>query len=106
MRSDPVLLSVAAAGLPLDQIVPTMEDGMGKVLGHVAPIVGLGALLGKMLELSGGAQRIADRLLHLMGERRAPLALGMTGLLFGVPVFFDVGVIVLAPVVYAAAVRG
>ena len=55
-------------------------SGMGKVLAHVAPIVGLGAMLGKMLELSGGAQRIADRLLRLFGERRAPLALGVTGL--------------------------
>ncbi|HEY3018655.1 MAG TPA: hypothetical protein VGJ32_00595 [Solirubrobacteraceae bacterium] len=88
-----------AAGLPLDKVVPTMEDGVGGVLGHVAPIVGLGAMLGKMLELSGGAQRIADRLLGAFGEQRAPLALGLTGLLFGVPVFFDVGVIVLAPVV-------
>ena len=95
-----------AAGIPLAEIVPDMEAGMGKVLAHVAPIVGLGAMLGKMLELSGGAQQIADRLLRLFGERRAPLALGVTGLIFGVPVFFDVGVIVLAPVVYAAALRG
>lgn len=95
-----------AAGIPLDKVVPTMEDGVGAVLGHVAPIVGLGAMLGKMLELSGGAQRLADRLLGLFGEHRAPLALGLTGLIFGIPVFFDVGVIVLAPVVYAAAVRG
>jgi len=95
-----------AAGIPLAEIVPDMEAGMGKVLAHVAPIVGLGAMLGKMLELSGGAQQIADRLLRLFGEHRAPLALGMTGLIFGIPVFFDVGVIVLAPVVYAAALRG
>jgi gluconate:H+ symporter, GntP family len=95
-----------AAGLPLDKVVPTMEDGVGGVLAHVAPIVGLGAMLGKMLELSGGAQRIADRLLGHFGEERAPLALGLTGLLFGVPVFFDVGIIVLAPIVYAAAIRG
>ena len=95
-----------AAGIPLANIVPDMEAGMGKVLAHVAPIVGLGAMLGKMLELSGGAQTIADRLLRLFGEKRAPLALGLTGLIFGIPVFFDVGVIVLAPVVYAAAMRG
>jgi gluconate:H+ symporter, GntP family len=62
-------------------------------------------MLGKMLELSGGAQRIADRLLRVMGEQRAPLALGLTGLIFGIPVFFDVGVIVLAPLVYATAIR-
>jgi GntP family gluconate:H+ symporter len=95
-----------AAGIPLTKIVPDMESGMGAVLAHTAPIVGLGAMLGKMLELSGGAQRIADRLLRLFGEHRAPLALGVTGLLFGIPVFFDVGLIVLAPVVYAAARKG
>jgi GntP family gluconate:H+ symporter len=95
-----------AAGIPVAKIVLDMEEGMGKVLAHVAPIVGLGAMLGKMLEVSGGAQKIADRLLKLFGERRAPLALGLTGLIFGIPVFFDVGVIVLAPVVYAAAKRG
>jgi GntP family gluconate:H+ symporter len=95
-----------AGGIPLAKIVPSMESGMGAVLAHTAPIVGLGAMLGKMLELSGGAQKIADRLLRLFGEHRAPLALGVTGLLFGIPVFFDVGVIVLAPVVYAAAKVG
>jgi GntP family gluconate:H+ symporter len=99
-------LVALAAGIPLAEIVPDMEAGMGKVLAHVAPIVGLGAMLGKMLELSGGAQQIADRLLRLFGEKRAPMALGVTGLIFGIPVFFDVGVIVLAPVVYAAALRG
>jgi gluconate:H+ symporter, GntP family len=95
-----------AAGLSLAEIVPDMEGGMGKVLAHVAPIVSLGAMLGKMLEVSGGAQRIADNLLKLFGDQRAPLALGVTGLIFGIPVFFDVGIIVLAPVVYAAAKRG
>jgi len=95
-----------AAGIPLAEIIPDMEGGMGKVLAHVAPIVGLGAMLGKMLEVSGGAQKIADRLLKLFGQHRAPLALGVTGLIFGIPVFFDVGIIVLAPVVYAAAKRG
>ena len=95
-----------AAGIPLTEIVPDMESGMGKVLAHVAPIVGLGTMLGKMLEVSGGARKIADRLFRLFGEHRAPLALGLTGLGFGIPVFFDVGIIVLAPVVYAAAKRG
>jgi GntP family gluconate:H+ symporter len=92
-----------AAGIPVAKIVPQMETGMGVVLAHVAPIVGLGAMLGKLLEVSGGAQKIADRLLRLFGEKRAPLALGLTGLLLGIPLFFDVGVVVLAPVVYAAA---
>ncbi|MER6382669.1 gluconate:H+ symporter [Streptomyces sp. NPDC001250] len=86
--------------------VSTIESGMGGILGHVAIIIGLGTMLGAILEVSGGAEVLAARLLALSGEKRAPLAMGLTGLVFGIPVFFDVGIFVLAPLVYAAAKRG
>ncbi|GGU82306.1 sugar transporter [Streptomyces filipinensis] len=86
--------------------VSTIESGMGGILGHVAIIIGLGTMLGAILEVSGGAEVLVSRLLGRFGERRAPLALGLTGLIFGIPVFFDVGIFVLAPLVYAAARRG
>jgi GntP family gluconate:H+ symporter len=86
--------------------VSTIESGMGGILGHVAIIIGLGTMLGAILEVSGGAEVLASRLLNLFGEKRAPLAMGLTGLIFGIPVFFDVGIFVLAPIVYAAAKRG
>ncbi|MFD9320562.1 GntP family permease [Streptomyces sp. NPDC060053] len=86
--------------------VSTIESGMGGILGHVAIIIGLGTMLGAVLEVSGGAEVLASRLLGVFGERRAPLAMGLTGLIFGIPVFFDVGIFVLAPIVYAAAKRG
>ncbi|MER6417229.1 gluconate:H+ symporter [Streptomyces sp. NPDC001137] len=85
--------------------VSTIETGMGGILGHVAIIIGLGTMLGAILEVSGGAEVLASRLLGLFGEKRAPLAMGLTGLIFGIPVFFDVGIFVLAPLVYAAAKR-
>ncbi|MGW1746288.1 GntP family permease [Streptomyces sp. NPDC002092] len=85
--------------------VSTIETGMGGILGHVAIIIGLGTMLGAILEVSGGAEVLASRLLGLFGENRAPLAMGLTGLIFGIPVFFDVGIFVLAPIVYAAAKR-
>lgn len=85
--------------------VSTIESGMGGILGHVAIIIGLGTMLGAILEVSGGAEVLASRLLNLFGEKRAPLAMGLTGLIFGIPVFFDVGIFVLAPLVYAAAKR-
>ncbi|WP_405772760.1 GntP family permease [Streptomyces sp. NBC_01538] len=85
--------------------VSVIESGMGGILGHVAIIIGLGTMLGAILEVSGGAEVLASRLLNLFGERRAPLAMGLTGLIFGIPVFFDVGIFVLAPIVYAAAKR-
>ncbi|ANZ16569.1 SLC13 family permease [Streptomyces noursei] len=83
--------------------VSMIETGMGGILGHVAVIIGLGTMLGAILEVSGGAAVLSARLLALFGERRAPLAMGLTGLIFGIPVFFDVGIFVLAPIVYAAA---
>ncbi|MFE0105463.1 GntP family permease [Streptomyces sp. NPDC059009] len=86
-------------------VTSVIESGMGGILGHVAIIIGLGTMLGAILEVSGGAEVLASRLLGLFGEKRAPLAMGMTGLIFGIPVFFDVGIFVLAPIVYAAAKR-
>jgi GntP family gluconate:H+ symporter len=103
-----------AAGLSVTELfgtvqksdaVSTIESGMGGILGHVAIIIGLGTMLGAILEVSGGAEVLARHLLGLFGERRAPLAMGLTGLIFGIPVFFDVGIFVLAPIVYAAAKR-
>ncbi|GAA3189926.1 MULTISPECIES: GntP family permease [Streptomyces] len=83
-----------------------IESGMGGTLGHIAIIIGLGTMLGSILEVSGGGEVLSTRLLNLFGEKRAPLAMGLTGLLFGIPVFFDIGIFVLAPIVYAAARRG
>ncbi|WKK26163.1 gluconate:H+ symporter [Streptomyces olivoreticuli] len=85
--------------------VSVVESGMGGTLGHIAIIIGLGTMLGSILEVSGGAEALSSRLLALFGERRAPLAMGLTGVVFGIPVFFDVGIFVLAPIVYAAAGR-
>ncbi len=70
---------------------------MGGTLGHIAIIIGLALMLGAILEVSGGAEALASRLLNLFGEERAPLAMGLTGLIFGIPVFFDVGIFVLRP---------
>ncbi|MEU4128659.1 GntP family permease [Streptomyces wuyuanensis] len=103
-----------AAGLSVTELfgtvqksaaVSVVETGMGGILGHVAIIIGLGTMLGAILEVSGGAEVLSSRLLNLFGEKRAPLAMGLTGLIFGIPVFFDVGIFVLAPIVYAAAKR-
>jgi GntP family gluconate:H+ symporter len=70
-------------GVSVAKIVPQMETGMGNGLAHAAPIAGLGAMLGKLLEVSGGLRRSPDRLLRLFGAMQAPLALGLTGLIFG-----------------------
>ncbi|MEU8895645.1 SLC13 family permease [Nocardia sp. NPDC048505] len=103
-----------AAGLPVSKIVGTaikagdslLETGFGGILGHIAVIIGLGTVLGAILEQSGGADILTGRLLKIFGEKGAPVAMGLLGLIFGIPVFFDIGIFVLAPLIYVAAKRG
>src|SRR5256885_5340657 len=85
--------------------VSTIETGMGGILGHVAIIIGLGTMLGAILEVSGGGRGPAARPLGLFGEKRGPLPLGLTRLRFGLPRLFHAGLFVPAPLVYAAATR-
>ena len=81
-----------------------LETGFGSILGHIAVIIGLGTLLGSILERSGGA-RYSPGPLRGFGERGAARD-GCAGLIFGIPVFFDIGIFVLAPLVYVAAKQG
>jgi len=92
-------------GLGLDMIVQSISDGMGSTLAFVATIVGLGAIFGALLEHSGGAQALALFLLKKGGESRSRLALLITGFIVSVPVFFDVGIIILFPIVKALAAK-
>ena len=102
------------AGIPVVDLVGTpakaadsiLEKGFGSILGHITVIIGLGTVLGAMLERSGGADVLTTRLLNLFGPRGAPLAMGLTGLVLGIPVFFDIGIFILAPLAYVAAKRG
>lgn len=91
------------AGMPLGDVVDTMEKGMGGTLGFVAVVVGLGAMFGQMLEVSGGADRLARTMINRLGEDKAQWSLGITGFLVAIPVFFDVGFIILVPIVYGLA---
>ncbi|MCT1616499.1 GntP family permease [Kocuria indica] len=98
-------LTAFATGIPTSQVVPVLLYGFGNTLASVALLVGLGAMLGRLLETSGGAQVLADRLIRAFGEKRAPLALGVASLLFGFPIFFDAGLVVMLPVVFSVARR-
>lgn len=91
------------AGMPLNEVVTSMQNGMGGTLGFVAVVVGLGAMFGQMLEVSGGAERLAQTLVKKFGEDKSQWALGVTGFLVAIPVFFDVGFIILVPIVYGLA---
>ncbi|MDO5628185.1 MAG: GntP family transporter [Mobilicoccus sp.] len=94
-------------GIPVGEIVPTLTEGMGRTLGSVAIIVGLGAMLGRMIEVSGGAERLARTFTDKLGQHRVVAAVTAAAFVLGIPVFFDVGFIILAPIVFGfAAVAG
>ncbi|MBK7722196.1 MAG: GntP family permease [Austwickia sp.] len=99
------LITAIATRIPLGQVVSTMTDGFGKTLASVALLVGLGAMIGRLMEVTGGAQVLADTLINRFGENRAPLALGVASLLFGFPIFFDAGLIVMLPIIFSVARR-
>ena len=82
----------AGAGMPLTMISDTVEKGVGKTLQGIALLVGLGSKFGGILEVSGGAQRIAETLIGKFGQKKAGWALGLTGLVIGTTVFFEAGV--------------
>jgi gluconate:H+ symporter, GntP family len=97
------LTTAIASGISWDKVIPTMMSGFGSTLASVALLVGLGAMIGKILEVSGGAKVLADSLIKRFGERRAPFALGVASLLFGFPIFFDAGLIVMVPIIFSVA---
>ena len=94
-----------AAGIPSGSIITTLVGAFGSTLGSVALLVGFGAMLGRFVEVSGGAQALADGLIDRFGEKRAPLALGIASLFFGFPIFFDAGFVVMLPIVFSVARR-
>ncbi|PSW18002.1 GntP family permease [Photobacterium sanctipauli] len=94
-----------ATGVTSDQVVPTMMNGFGGTLASVALLVGLGAMIGKILEVTGGAKVLADTLIGRFGKERAPFALGVASLLFGFPIFFDAGLVVMMPIIFSVAKR-
>lgn len=96
-------LTALATGIPIAAIPGVMIGDFGGTLGSVALLVALGAMLGRLVEASGGAKALADKLIGLVGEQRAPLALGAASLLLGFPVFFDAGLIMMLPIVFAVA---
>ncbi|OYD06585.1 GntP family permease [Paludifilum halophilum] len=89
------------SGMPVSDIIQSVETGMGDTLGFVAIVIGLGAMFGRMLEISGGAERLAQTLIDKFGEKRAQWALALTGFIISIPVFLDVALVILIPIIYS-----
>lgn len=93
------------AGMPFENIVTAVNDGIGNTLKGIALLVGLGSMFGAILEVSGGAQTLAVSMVKWFGDKKAAWALGITGLVIAMPVFFDAGLIILIPLAFSLAKR-
>lgn len=91
------------AGMPLADIITAVNDGIGNTLKGIALLVGLGSMFGAILEASGGAQTLAVTMVKKFGDEKAAWALGITGLVVAMPVFFDAGLIILIPLAFSLA---
>ncbi|KAF3996635.1 GntP family permease [Glaciimonas immobilis] len=95
----------AAVGMPMDTIVKSYEKGVGGALGHIALVVGLGTMFGKMMAESGAAERIANTLIGAFGQKNVHWAMMVVALIVGLPVFFEVGFVLLIPIAFNVAKR-
>ncbi len=91
------------AGMEYQTLIKSVTGGLGGTLGTIAIVIGLGTMLGKMMAESGGAERIANTLVDRFGEKNVHWAMMLVGFVVGIPVFFEVGVILLIPVVFMVA---
>ncbi|HWD00006.1 MAG TPA: gluconate:H+ symporter [Candidatus Sulfopaludibacter sp.] len=90
-----------AAGMAPEKVLKSIQSGFGDALGFIAVVVGLGAMIGRFLEQSGGGRALADWLLEKFGKDRAAWALLVAGFLVGLPLFFEVGVVIMAPLIWS-----
>jgi len=103
-----IVASLAAAlllGMPLAKIPGSIEHGIGDLLGGLAGVILLGAMFGKLIADSGAAQRIAESLIGLFGQRRLPIAMTVTGFIVGIPLFYNVGFVLMVPLVFSVTYR-
>lgn len=93
------LFLAIASGLSMDKIVAAYETGVGGVLGHLVGILALGTILGKLMADSGAGMQVADYFVRIFGVKRLPWAMLVAGFIIGIPVFFEVGILILLPLV-------
>ncbi|ANS76417.1 permease DsdX [Paenibacillus yonginensis] len=97
------LLLGLVSGMKAADVITSVTSGLGGTLGTIAIVIGLGTILGKMMAESGGAERIATTLIDRFGEKKVHWAMMIVGFIVGIPVFFEVGVILLIPIVFTVA---
>ncbi|MDX1618156.1 MAG: gluconate:H+ symporter, partial [Balneolaceae bacterium] len=92
-----------AGGMPLEEIIGSIQEGIGSTLGFLVMILGFGAMLGKLVAESGAAQRITTRLVGKFGTKNIQWAVVLSGFIVGIPMFYSVGFVILIPLVFTVA---
>ena len=106
-----VALTIAAgflgltSGLPVSKVMKSFQDGFGGVLGFVGIVLALGTMLGKLMADSGGADQIAQTLIRKFGKQNIHWAMMFSAFLVGIPLFFEIGFVLLIPLVFIVARR-
>ena len=95
------ILSGLALGMSGGEVLKSVEKGVGSTLGGLALIICLGAILGKILEVSGGAQRISSTLINAFGVKNIQWAVVLTGFLIGIPLYYNEGFVILVPLIFS-----
>lgn len=101
-----IITSVVVAiglGMPLTKIATSIQNGIGSQLGELSLVFGFGAMLGRLVADAGGAFRIADTLIKKFGRKRIQLAVVLASFIIGIALFFEVGMVLLIPIIYAIA---
>ncbi len=103
-----VLVSLGTAlatGISMSEVLDVLLDGFGSTLGEVGLLLAFGVMFARLFEISGGAAALSSAMVERLGEKRAPLALGIASLMFGFPIFFDAAFMVMLPILLATARR-
>jgi Gnt-I system high-affinity gluconate transporter len=99
------ILAGFSLGIPPEQIAGSIQKGIGGLLGDLVIVIVMGAMLGKLVAESGAAQRIADTLMSIFGVKNVTWAMMVTGLVVGIPLFYNVGFVLLVPLVFSVSYR-
>ena len=99
------LLVGAIAGLGMDKTVASFGTGVGSTVASVGTLIALGAIFGKLLADSGGADQLVDTIVGRASERALPWAMALVGMIIGLPMFFEIGLVLLMPVILLVARR-
>ncbi|MEX0821939.1 MAG: gluconate:H+ symporter [Rhodothermales bacterium] len=94
------MVAAVLGGVPISAVTDAMVEGMGSTLGYISVVIGVGTMLGEMVQVSGGAKQIASTLIKTFGESKTPWALALIGIIVATPVFFEVALIIFIPLVY------